>query len=80
MSLCASVCVCLCISLCASLCVSKCVSAINICVFKYNAFVSCILLVPVLVLCTIDTSYRGARAPKNGRAHVLQYDWLELMV
>ena len=46
---------CLCDSLCVSVClcvwlsVFMCVSAINLCVFKYNTFVLCILLVPVLV-------------------------------
>ena len=37
----------LCVSLC--VCLHVCVSAINICLFKYNAFVLRILLVPVLV-------------------------------
>ena len=55
-SLYASVCVCVflcvCLSLCACACVSLCVSAINLCLFKYNASVLRILLVPVLVLVT----------------------------
>ena len=42
-----SVCVPLCV--CVSLCVSQCVSAINLCLFKHNAFDIRILLVPVLV-------------------------------
>ena len=42
----------LCLSVCVSVCppVPLCVSAINFCVYKYNAFVLRILLVPVLVL------------------------------
>ena len=48
MCLCGSLCVSLSLSLCVSLCVS--VSAINLCLFKYIAFVLRILLVPVLVL------------------------------
>ena len=49
-SLCDSVCVsfCVCLSLCFS--VYLCVSAVNICLFKYYAFVLRILLVPVLVI------------------------------
>ena len=50
-SMCLGVTVCLCVSLCVSVCqVSLSVSAINVCLFKYNAFVLRILLVPVLVL------------------------------
>ena len=49
---CVFVCVFLSVSVCVYLCicVSQIVSAINFCVFKYNAFVIRILLVPVLVL------------------------------
>ena len=48
-SLCISACFCvfLCVSLC--ICMSLCVSAFNLCLFKYQAFVLRILLVPVLV-------------------------------
>ena len=54
---CLCVCVFLCLSVCVFLCPSVCVSAMNLCVFKYNAFVLRILLVAVLVFETNYSSF-----------------------